>query len=98
MPNNGVNVHGLRVLHSCEYRRLSRWWNLAALLMSSMSAASDDWHVITVTDGAGGIEARRRFETARAADQARAAFVERVTVLTEDEVEVADLQGLLDIA
>jgi hypothetical protein len=66
--------------------------------MDSMPVRPDDWHVLTVTDVDGGIEARRRFGTAPAADRARTAFVERVTVLTEDEVEVADLQGLLDRA
>jgi hypothetical protein len=97
VPNNGVRVQGLRVLHSCEHRRLARWWNLASLLVDSVPVLSDDWHVLTVTDHDGGIEARRRFEKSAAADHARAAFVARVAALNEDELDVADLQGLLDV-
>jgi hypothetical protein len=99
-PNNGVSVRGLRVLRSHEYRRISRWRLVVSswMFLGGVHDPTQNWHVMTVTGSDGAVLARRRFAKRAEAERGRTAFVERVATLTDEEIEVADLQGLLDTA
>jgi hypothetical protein len=91
---NGVEVRGLRVLCTAVDGP-QPWWKWVISLWFA-SPADGAWHVVTVQDGPSSVVARRRFEQASQARDARERFVRAVTAMSRDAYERADWQAVLD--
>jgi hypothetical protein len=95
---HGVEVRGLRVLHSVEDRPLSglRWVRSLALELLVWEDPYAHWRVLTVYDGPRNPVALRRFTKDRDAERARKRFVEVVEGMSQDTYAAADWQAVLD--
>jgi hypothetical protein len=96
MHPNGVEVRGLRVLRSNEYRRISWWRSAVDVLLGGVPESEDEWSVLTVLSGPGDVVARRRFTRRRDAEDARARFVALVNEMSDDDHAGANWQAVLD--
>lgn len=100
MPNNGVEVGGVRVLLRTEYRRIAWLRSLLVSLLQWFPAAwEQEWHVLTVLDSSGTVLAQRRCTSDREARAARERFVESVpSDLHDGDTHSGRWQVLLDRA